>query len=76
MEVTFTVKGYQPGAVLARYVRANIKNGDYSWCEVGDDRRYDLRQGLVAADELPDDIRAAADALRGAWPGYVDWKMT
>lgn len=68
MEVTFTAKGYQPGAVLARYVRANVKGGDYSWCEVGDDRRYDLRQGLVA-----DDIRVAADKLRGTWPGYVDW---
>lgn len=75
MEVTFTAKGYRPENVRRRYVRANIKNGDYSWCEVGDDRRWDLRQGLVAAEDLPDDIRAAADALRGTWLGYVDWKM-
>lgn len=43
MEATFTAKGYRPGQVRARYVRANVKGGDYSWCEVGDDRRYDLR---------------------------------
>ena len=76
MEATFTAKEWQPGQVRARYVRANVKGGDYSWCEVGDDRRYDLRQGLVTAEELPDDIRAAADALRGTWPGYVDWPLT
>lgn len=76
MEVTFTAKGYQPGAVLARYVRANVKGGDYSWCEVGTDRRYDLRQGIVAAEELPEPIKAAADKLRGTWPGYVDWPLT
>lgn len=75
MEVTFTANIYYPAAVRARYVRANIKNGDYSWCEVGSDPRWDLRQGLANADELPDDIRAAADALRGTWPGYVDWPM-
>ena len=32
METTFTAKGYQPGQVRARYVRANVKGGDYSWC--------------------------------------------
>lgn len=31
METTFTAKGYQPGQVRARYVRANVKGGDYSW---------------------------------------------
>jgi len=29
-------KGYQPGQVRARYVRANVKGGDYSWCDLGD----------------------------------------
>lgn len=73
MEVTYRAKSYRPEAIRVRYVRANVKGGDYSWCEVGDDRRYDLRQGLVDAHELPDDIRRAADRLRGTSPGYVEW---
>lgn len=76
MEVTFKARIYSPEAVRTRYVRANIKNGDYSWCEVGSDPRWDLRQGLALAEEIPEEIRAAADALRGTWPGYVEWPIS
>jgi hypothetical protein len=71
MQVTFTAKGYRPELVTVRYVRANGEG--YSWCEVGADRRYDLRQGHVEADELPPEVKADADALRGTWPGYALW---
>lgn len=71
---TFTAADYAPKFVRARYVRRNALGDDeYSWCEVGDDRRYDLRQGGCHADDLPDDIRAAADMLRGHAFGFVPW---
>lgn len=56
-----------------RYVRAD---GDmYRFCVVGADRRIDLAQGTVAADQLPADVKAAADARRGFFPSYVDWPL-
>lgn len=72
MKVRFQTQGYKAADVRSRYVRASAY-GIYFWCEVGDDRRYDIRQGTVEPQELPEAVKAAADALRGTWPGYVDW---
>lgn len=73
IEVTYTAPSYAPEAVRSRYVRADVKGGGYSWCEVGENRRYDLRQGTVEAGSLPEAVREAADELRGKFPGYVVW---
>ena len=74
MKVRFQAEGFTPAAVRSRYVRASAC-GIYFWCEVGDDRRFDIRQGTVEPSELPEAVKAAADALAGTWPGYVSWPL-
>lgn len=78
IDTTSTADAYEPGLVRSRYVRAPLVGGGrYAWCEVGDDRRYDLRQGRCDAFDLPDDVRQAADVQRasGVWPYYVEWPL-
>lgn len=62
--------------VCSRYVKYD-GFGVYRWCEVGEDRRFDLRQGTCAVDDLPLDVAAAAIERRhkGVWPFYVDWPL-
>lgn len=74
--VTFTAPQYSPNKVRRRYVRAEVAFDGYRWCEVGDDKRYDIRQGTCDTADLPDDVRRAADALRGQTFAYVDWPPT
>lgn len=47
---------------------------EYAWC-VRDkmDHRYDVQQGLCHADDLPVQVRKAADARYGEIPSYVEW---
>jgi hypothetical protein len=71
METTYQADGYSPDLVRARYVRA--ANGSYRFCEVGDDRRYDLRQGIVEPSELSMAVRRKACALEGHAYGWVTW---
>lgn len=71
--VTSQSKNYAPEAVLKRYVRFDGET--YLFCEVGIDRRYDLRQGTVTEDELPESIAAKARARKGFWPSYVEWPL-
>lgn len=76
MVITMQSKRYAPELVVARYVRRSPVSEEYFFCEVGEDRRYDLRQGRVVGDELTPAIRAAADAQRQQAFGYVSWPMT
>lgn len=71
--VTSQSKNYVSESVLKRYVRFDGEN--YHFCEVGFDRRYDLRQGIVTEKELPESIAAKAKARKGFWPSYVEWLM-
>jgi hypothetical protein len=71
MKVTYQADSYSPERIIARYVK---RVGDeYRFCEVGGERRYDLRQGTVEAHELPDAVRAEADQRAGRFPAYVNW---
>jgi hypothetical protein len=72
MRVTFQSRRYAPDDVRSRYVRRQAP-GLYAFCEGGDDRRFDLRQGYVDAAEIPEAVRKAADARAGYWPSYVSW---
>lgn len=72
IRVTSTAKDFAPYLVRKRYVRA-LGDGRYFWCEVGDDRTVDLRQGLCSARDLNPTLRAAAEARRGYFPSYVEW---
>lgn len=64
MKITYQSNKYAPENVLKRYVRRSTAAGGYDFCEVGKDRRHDLRQGTVEADELPEAVRIAADRSR------------
>jgi len=74
MRATYTSRTYAPEHVTARYVRRCVSGG-YQFCEVGADRRYDIRQGVVNADELPDDVRKAADDSCGRTFSWTPWPM-
>lgn len=73
MQVKYQAHRYDPDKVTARYVRRSSATGGYDWCEVGDDRRYDVRQGTVEPDELPDHIRAEADEAQKKHCHYITW---
>jgi hypothetical protein len=71
VEVTYIAKSYKPDLPVTRYVR---RAGDdvYFWCEVVNG--WDVRQGTADKDDLPDEVRAKADAIAGRWLSYVEWK--
>lgn len=73
IEVTHASKKYSPDKVRKRYVRWNGLS--YAWCEVGEDPRYDLRQGWCSKEELPPEIMEAANANRGQAFSYVEWPL-
>lgn len=73
MKVTYQSNNYSPDRVTARYVRRSSASGGYDWCEVGEDRRYDVRQGTVEASELADDVRSAADENYKVSMNYISW---
>ena len=73
--VTYTAPIYAPEKVTRRYVRRCCVSCGYRWCEIGANLVYDLRQGSCEAEDLPEDVRAQADALQGAFPSYVKWPI-
>ena len=72
MRITYQSENYAPEKIVKRYVRFGV-NGVYQFCEVGSDKRYDLRQGEVNEIEIPEDIKEKAIALRGQAFAYVEW---
>jgi capsid portal protein len=73
MKVTYQSDKYSPDKVLKRYVQ---RIGDeYRFCEVGQNRRYDIRQGIVDETELPETVKTAADARSGYFPSHVEWPL-
>jgi capsid portal protein len=72
MKVNYTAKSYAPENVRKRYVRL-AENGEFMFCEVGDDRRYDLRQGIVDRSEIPEIVAREAERISGTFPNYVEW---
>lgn len=75
IRVTSQSPDYAPERVRARYVSYRASEGEFFFVEVGDDRRYDIRQGYVDAQDLPPDIRQAASDRAGFWPPYVEWPL-
>jgi hypothetical protein len=60
-----------------RFVRTVRPCAQYAWC-VRDaiDHRYDVQQGFCDREDLPDNVRRAADARFGFIPSYVEWPRT
>lgn len=76
LTATFTAQGYTPEMVKTRYVRISISGDRFEFCEVGEDRRYDLRQGVVNDPSIiPAEIRTLAEQLRNAAFQYVEWPL-
>jgi hypothetical protein len=76
MKVTYQSKNYKPEAVLKRYVKYGPWDGGiFLFCEVGGDRRFDLRQGIVDPSELPNGLAAAAIAHANVSWHYLDWPL-
>lgn len=73
MKITYQSMNYSSDAVVKRYVRSRGVTGGYDWCEVGEDRRCDVRQGTVEAFELPENVRKMADDNYKISQSYVDW---
>jgi hypothetical protein len=70
IRVTYQARDYQPAKVRARYVRLSV-TGEWQWCEVGEDRRYHIRQGTCAESDVPADLRHRARDLSGQAFAYV-----
>jgi len=76
MNVTYQSKNFSTEAVLKRYVRYGPWDGGvFEFCEVGGNRRFDLRQGTVTADELPCDLADAAIAHYKVSMAYLEWPL-
>lgn len=75
MIIHWQVKDYKPENVTKRYVK-QLVNGTFAFCEVGMDKRYDIRQGLVMPEELPESVRNAAIENAKVSVHYVEWPLT
>jgi hypothetical protein len=74
IRATYTARDYEPGKVWTRYVRID-QDGLLQFCEVGQDRRYDLRQGTCDREDVSEDVYRQALARSGFFPSYVTWPM-
>ena len=73
LKPTYTAKSYSPEKVMKRYVRCD---GDgFAFCEVGEDKRYDLRQGKVDAADIPEPLKESAKERYGQAFSYVEWPI-
>ena len=75
MRVTYQSRGYSPEKVVDRFVRVSMYPNLYIWCERGEDKRYDIRQGECFGHEVPEQIRMKADELKGDLFSYVLWPL-
>lgn len=71
--VTYQSRDYDPAQVTARYVRFDGAN--FRFCEVANDRGFDIRQGVVNAEDLPADVKVKAIELQHTFPSYVEWPL-
>ena len=73
----YTARDYHPGQVVSRYVRLST-SGAFEGCEVGHDRRYNLRTWELSEGEIaslsPAQIERCKE-LQGMCYAYVDWQL-
>ena len=73
MLVTYVARSYSSDRPVKRYVQ-NAGRLGYKWIEQDvEHKRFDVRQGIVDANELPADVKAKADEREGFYPSYVEW---
>ncbi|HEJ4407852.1 TPA: hypothetical protein SL557_000131 [Pseudomonas aeruginosa] len=74
MQVTNQNRKYSPSLVMDRFVQRDITSNGYVITEVSA-AGWTLREGRVEADELPDEVRAKADAERYSSDARVPWPL-
>lgn len=75
MRVTYQADNYSPSDVCTRYVAMDPVTEEFTWIEVGTDRRYNIRRGTVDAHELPPAVQDEARRQSRYWPLYVAWPL-
>jgi hypothetical protein len=66
------------GEAKARYVRKHLSRDWYQWCEQSKENpAYDVAQGTCDAEDLPEDVRAKCEELRGKNAGFYacEWAL-
>jgi len=74
MQVTNQNREYSPSLVTDRFVQRDITSNGYVITEVSA-AGWTLREGRVEAGELPDEVRAKADAERYSMDARVPWPL-
>lgn len=73
----YTARDYHPAQVVSRYVRLSVR-GQFEGCEVGHDRRYNLRAWALSPAEIasltPEQVQRCGE-LRGYAFSYVEWPL-
>lgn len=69
---TYRSPNYKKENVVSAYVRYSSLDDTFNFCEVGEDRRYDIRQGKISIDKLPPDVILEAKKRAGIWPSCVE----
>lgn len=76
-DMTYATPNYSPDQVVSRYVRLSI-DGRFEGCEVGHDRRYNLRTWHLSEGEIasltPEQVQRCGE-LRGYAFSYVEWPL-
>jgi hypothetical protein len=75
VRVTSQAFDYSPHSVKRRYVRYSKLDQEFRFCEVGEHPAYDIRQGIITEDDLPEAIASEAKARYGQYPSYVFWPI-
>ena len=74
IKITFVSPDYSPEKVKSRYVRFSPRFNAFHFCEVGEDSRYDIRQGVVIDPSIiPEEIQTQAKEMQNKMFGYVVW---
>ncbi|HBP1602209.1 TPA: hypothetical protein L5U90_003312 [Pseudomonas aeruginosa] len=74
MQITNQSRNYLPGLVEGRFVQRDITSDGYIIAEVSATGRT-LREGRLEAHDIPDAIRATADAERYSAVARVPWPI-
>lgn len=75
IRATYTAQTYSPAEIGVRYVRKAYDGDKYLWCEARHSMHpHDMRQGVCDAEDLPADVRRAADESR--YCSFVPWPIT
>ena len=64
-------KTYQPDLVVDSFVRYSPLDNTYYFCERGNNKAYDVRQGVIGCKHIPKEVKQEAKARAGVWPSYV-----